>query len=126
MKYLFLDDERNPADVTWVRIADPVSAGYQWSIVRSMDEARAWVLANGFPSTVSFDHDLGLMHYAGDFSDGATGLDFAKWLIEHDLDTGAMPADFRYTVHSKNPVGADNIKRLLDNYIDFKANGIKF
>jgi len=120
MKYLFLDDERMPGDVTWLMIGGVGSWGADWQIVRSRREAQDWVLKNGFPNVISFDHDLGLMHYAGDYSDRNTGMDFAKWLVEYDMDTGTMPADFKYTVHSKNPEGAKNITQLLENYINFK------
>ena len=121
MKYLFLDDERKPEDVTWALLS---GIGYQavdWEIVRSYDEAVAWVTENGFPGIISFDHDLGLMHYAMDYSDGKTGYDFAKWLIDYDMDTGSMPDNFSYTVHSKNPVGAINIRTLLENYLKYRS-----
>lgn len=120
MKYLFLDDERAPGDVTWLLIGGVGSWGADWNIVRSFDQAVQWVLDNGFPDVISFDHDLGLMHYAGDYTDEKTGYDFAKWLVDHDMDTGTMPADFRFTVHSKNPRGAENIRCLLENYIRIK------
>lgn len=120
MKYLFLDDERRPGDVTWILIGGVGSWGADWHIVRSMEEAKEWVLKNGFPDVISFDHDLGLQHYGGDYSDGKTGHDFAKWLVEYDMDTGSMPKDFSYTVHSKNPEGAKNISGLLSNYIRFR------
>lgn len=119
-KYLFLDDERNPGDVTWVLIGGVGSWGADWQIVRSFNQAVAWVKENGFPDVISFDHDLGLMHYAGDYSDGATGMDFAKWLVEYDIENKTMPADFKFTVHSKNPEGARNIKELLNGYMRFK------
>jgi len=103
-KYLFLDDERSPKDVTWVKIDRSAT----WHIVRSYEEARKWVLQNGFPDVISFDHDLG---------NGPTGYDFAKWLVEYDMNTDSMPGDFTFTVHSMNPVGADNIKRYFNNYL---------
>jgi hypothetical protein len=122
MKYLFLDDERMPEDVTWLLIGGVGNRGADWKIVRSYDEAVAWVTEHGFPNVISFDHDLGSMHYGGDYSNGKTGYDFAKWLVEHDIDTNSMPADFSYTVHSKNPTGLENIRRLLNNYMQFKEN----
>lgn len=124
MKYLFLDDERMPGDVKWLLIGGVGSWGADWQIVRSCDEAIKWVKDNGFPNVISFDHDLGLMHYANDYSDGKTGYDFAKWLVEYDIDTNTMPANFSFTVHSKNPQGSINIKSLIDNYIRFKENKI--
>jgi hypothetical protein len=122
MKYLFIDDERMPRDVTWVLIGGVGSWGADWQIVRSLEEGKAWVLANGFPDVISFDHDLGEAHYGQDYSDGKTGYDFAKWLVEHDMDTNTMPVNFKFTVHSKNPTGSANIQSLLDNYIRHKRN----
>ncbi len=117
MKYLFLDDERMPRDVTWLLIGGVGSWGADWQIVRSLEEAKDWVLKNGFPDVISFDHDLGMDHYAGDYDDGKTGFDFAKWLVEHDMDTHSMPENFKFTVHSKNPIGSENIRELLEGYI---------
>ena len=105
-----------PSDVTWICIDRDV----QWSIVRSYDEAVDWVLKVGFPEVISFDHDLGELHYDSDYTDEKTGYDFAKWLIEYDMDTNTMPKDFQFTVHSMNPIGAANIQQLLDNYIRHK------
>jgi hypothetical protein len=125
MKKLFLDDIRVPGDVTWINI-DPGP----WAIVRSCDEAIDWVKTHGFPEIVSFDHDLGYEEWDTDGTTGIvivtsaveekSGLDFAKWLISRDLDTASMPADFRFTVHSMNPIGTANITKLLENYISFK------
>ncbi len=117
MKYLFLDDERMPRDVTWMLIGGFDCWAADWQIVRSLNEAVAWVKANGFPDVISFDHDLGMAHYEGNYSDGTTGLDFAKWLIEYDMDTHTMPENFTFTVHSMNPIGAENIRLLLEGYL---------
>jgi hypothetical protein len=106
---MFLDDERMPTDVTW----NLIDYSGKWVIVRSFNEAMNWVLQNGVPSYISFDHDLGEM----DGHDSLSGYDFAKWLVEHDLDTGAIPGEFNFAVHSKNPVGAQNIYMLLSNYM---------
>jgi len=122
MKYLFLDDERMPRDVKWLLIGGVGSWGADWQIVRSFNEAKEWVLKNGFPDVISFDHDLGDAHYYGDYSDGNTGMDFAKWLVEYDMDTNTMPTDFKFTVHSMNPQGVINIETLMNNYIRFRRN----
>jgi hypothetical protein len=89
---LWLDDFRPPPDSSW-----------QWcqSVAQAVDVVQLF----GFPDAIAFDHDLG--------PDAPTGHDFAKWLIERDLDMGGMPADFAFTVHSANPVGAENIGRLM-------------
>lgn len=94
---LYLDDIRSPREDGYV-------------VVRSFYEAAHYVKKHGFPSHVAFDHDLGE-------SDSRTGYDFAKFLIEQDMRYESMPRDFTYTVHSANPVGAANIRALLDNYI---------
>ena len=127
MKYLFLDDERIPGDVTWIDIGP-----HPWNIVRSYEQATKWVLDNGFPDVISFDHDLGYEAFdtnengiiiVTDSTEVESGFDFAKWLIDYDMDTNTMPPNFKFTVHSMNPVGAKNIQMLIDNYI-YRVKGI--
>ena len=95
---MFLDDERFPVDDNWV-------------IVRDFASAVEYVCKNGFPQFVSFDHDIG---------EGPSGHKFALWLIERDLDHHDMPDDFDYEVHSQNPVGAMNIRSVLNSYLRIK------
>ncbi len=139
---LFLDDERNPNDVTWI-----VLEKGQYDIVRSFDEFKTYVLFHGIPSVISFDNDLGgpcsntvnsLISEATDafgtqdypaireIADALytacepvrEGIDCAKWLVEMSLDGKLdFPKDFRFTVHSKNPVAKDRIIGLLDSYL---------
>ena len=117
-KYLFLDDERFPKGVTWCHIGNVGHWNVDWQIVRSLEEAKAWVLKNGFPDVISFDHDLGEAHYSMDYSDGKTGYDFAKWLINSDmLGTLEIPTDFNFLVHSLNLVGLEKIQKLVLNYL---------
>lgn len=97
---LFIDDERFP-----------VGDQAEWTIVRSFDEAIEAVKQYGYPVFCSFDHDLGA---------GKTGYDFAKWLVEFDLDTDSMPVNFGFYVHSQNPVGAKNINLYLERYLQTK------
>lgn len=95
-KYLYLDDEREP------------STDKPWDIVRTYDDAVNYVKKHGIPDYISFDHDLG---------EEKTGYDFAKWLVEQDLDgKRVFPSDFEYNVHSANPVGAKNIDNHLGAY----------
>ncbi len=99
---LFLDDVRDP---NWVY---PDSDVADWVVCRSFDEAVAVCEDLGCPSEVSFDHDLG---------DGTpTGYDFAHWLISRDMDAVFFPKTFKWHVHSANPVGAENIRGLLECY----------
>lgn len=95
---MFLDDLREPPEG-------------EWAVVRSTQEAKDFC-RDGIPSFISFDHDLG----GNDRS-----VDFIKWMIERDLDNpGFIPNDFRYTVHSANPVGVLNIRAMLDRYLEFR------
>ncbi|KUY59449.1 hypothetical protein WS45_08340 [Burkholderia sp. RF2-non_BP3] len=70
--------------------------GPGWTVVRSSAEA--------------IDHDLG-----GD----DTAMVVVRWLIERDLDQGGqfIPPEFRFQVHSANPVGRENIAGLLGGYL---------
>lgn len=98
---LFLDDERMPKDNSRT-----------WTIARSTEEAKKLVLERGVPGYTSFDHDL---------SGEDIALDFVKWMIDQDLDGKLkIPEDFRFNVHSANPVGAKNIQKLLDGYLEFR------
>jgi len=99
MVKLYIDDLRDPKSDGWV-------------IVRSYPEAIHYLRTNGCPDYISFDHDLGA---AGDLS----GYDIAKWMVERDMDSNGefIPFGFDFNVHSANPVGANNIRRLLENYL---------
>lgn len=107
MTYIFLDDERVPEDVTWTLLPDgePI-------IVRTQDEFQRHIMLNGIPNRISFDNDLG---------DGfGEGIECAKWMTEQIMNGElALPDDFDFTVHSKNPVAADRIQSLLDNFIRY-------
>ena len=95
---LFLDDERFPPDGNWI-------------IARTMSVAIECCERMGCPNFISFDHDLG--------ENQANGKDFANWLVEKDLDSrhNFIPLDFDFNVHSQNPIGKDNIKFFLSQYL---------
>jgi hypothetical protein len=97
---LFLDDIRQAPDSSWI-------------IARTYEEAVDIVIERGFPNMISFDHDLGYNQ--------PTGKDFANFLIDVDLIDDSMPDDFHYIIHSANLVGAENIKSILDRYLQFKG-----
>jgi len=104
---LFLDDIRTKEQVYPVYYGD-------YFEVRSFEEFCAWIEENGLPEIISFDHDLSIEHYAGDFSKEKTGMDCAKWLVEYCLDHNEkLP---QYFVHSQNPVGKQNILGLLKGF----------
>lgn len=111
---LFLDDD--PAR-DWMAIG--------WHIVRSYDEFVSWILKNGLPDEISFDHDLADQHY----EEGAktnfqlfnynnvtekTGKHCAEWLVQYCLDENKeLP---KWSIHSYNSAGRINIKSVLDSY----------
>jgi hypothetical protein len=90
---LFLDDERYPVDNTWV-------------IARNVDDAIWYITNYGMPSFISFDHDLGPFKQSG--------MDLAKWLVGYIMDNDVNIDNFEFYVHSQNPVGAENIRSLLN------------
>ena len=117
---LFIDDEREPKDVTWAPFE--IRLRYckgEWVIARSYTDAIVEVLNRGFPKFISFDHDLG---------DSYSGYDIAKQLVDNDIISGDLVSrrgytfcsDFDFYVHSQNPIGKRNIESYLNNYLKFK------
>lgn len=97
---LYLDDLRTPRTTGWV-------------VVRSFEEFVATIEQRGVPTEISFDHDLGWDEARN--CELPSGYDCAKWLVAQGLLVE------RFHVHSANPVGAANIRGLLDNYRRFRA-----
>ena len=109
---LFIDDIRMPSDVGF--------KDDEWLIARNYDEAIHYIIQHQ-PQRIAFDHDLADCHYAGIEGNEKTGYDIAKKLCELDERHGIyILEDFLFTVHSMNPVGANNIKILLKNHIGRK------
>lgn len=121
---LFLDDIR---DVDYVK-----DDGREYVLARSVADAMVLIIQNGLPSHVAFDHDLGwdtLQPIEGSFLIAAptqgkelpSGFDFAKWLVEFDINGfHDIPETFTWSIHSSNPVGAENINGLLTGYMKHK------
>ena len=108
---LFIDDERYPVNITWG--SEEFYAQFPWTIARTMAQVQDLVEQWGFPDFVSFDHDLG---------DGEpTGKDIANWMIEGDMDgLHHIPDNFQFYVHSRNPVGKQNIESVLKSYMEHR------
>ena len=109
---LFLDDIRFPEDVRY-----NYGLYKNVRICRSMDDAVWAVRQYGLPVFISFDHDLADEHYI--VSDGEkTGYTFAKWLCDYIMDNNLrLPVGFGFFVHSQNPVGAENIRCYMNNFL---------
>lgn len=110
---MFLDDERFFEQVVWIDYSKYVRVqDLTWIVCRTVDEAKHQVLTRGLPKLLSIDHDLGL---------GETADDFAKWLMDQDIFGNiVMPNNFNCIVHSKNPVGANNIDMRFKRYLRYK------
>lgn len=105
MYTMFLDDIRIPKEKFDV-------------IVRNFDEATSHIIKYGMPRYISFDHDLGC-DYNGVIL--KNGHDLAKWLVDMDIENKyKFPNDFKFNVHSANPIGRNNIQSILNNYLQFK------
>lgn len=118
---IFLDDERHVWQVTWI----PMPQDQSWTTVRSYSAFVSEIETNGIPAFISFDHDLGAEAYI--IASGGesahrdyyrrpnremTGYDCAIWLVQYCNDR-ALPLP-ECQVHSMNPVGASNIRAVLE------------
>lgn len=108
MKGLFLDDERNPQDATWMQYPENI----EWVVVRTFSEF-AKAVQSGVFDLMSFDHDL------QDFSKGSemTGYDCLKFYCNFLLcvEDCFLP---QVVVHSMNPIGKVNILTYWKNYLE--------
>lgn len=110
--FLFIDDERDRRDVTWVNY---VQASNPWRVARNMQAVLELIDKHGMPLYISFDHDLG--------ENEPTGFDIAKRLVEGDMGDDQrlhFPPSFDFVVHSMNPIGKTNIEGYLGQYLMFK------
>ena len=118
---VFLDDVRNPVDCIsymYRRIGSDNPIYLQdWEVVRDYGEFTRVVKENIDAIThVSFDHDLALEHYIEEqeraYEEG-TGYDCAVWMrnLYRERD---IPLPTIY-VHSMNPAGVENIRRVFNN-----------
>ncbi|MGB0839223.1 MAG: cyclic-phosphate processing receiver domain-containing protein [Chitinophagales bacterium] len=114
MKKLFLDDIRTIAMVY------DQSMEAEFDIVRTYKDFVAYIEANGLPDFISFDNDLGLDENGEVAKDGYAA---AKWLV---FKSGLDLRTLQFKVHSANPVAAEQIRGLLNNYIRHLNNGGSF
>ena len=126
---LWLDDLRNPYLDEEKKLP---KTKRNWNInwVLNYEQFVKWIGLFGLPNAISFDHDLAEEHYTpeyfwNDYEESKkfqdwksktyqekTGMDCAKWLVHYCLNNNkVLPKIF---IHSANPVGADNIKKVLN------------
>lgn len=134
-KLLWLDDVRDPndKDIDWM-VFSPIGRDVDVFWVSSYEEFVQWIKENGLPDGVAFDHDLGedvarekvrkgiSKRQARKEKKGTkTGYDCAKWMLNYCIDKGKpLPL---FSSQSANPVGRENILKLLTNYLKY-AKGI--
>lgn len=108
---LFIDDERDPIDVAWGTWQErELYRTGDWLIARNWTEVLELVITFGMPNLISFDHDLG--------DNTLNGYEIAKRLCDLIMDAKyELSSDFRFLVHSKNPVGAENIRCYMENFL---------
>jgi len=109
---LFIDDERNPIDVKWGTIGErQLYREDEWLIARNWAEVLELIVSLGMPNMISFDHDLG--------NNQPTGYDIAKRIVDLIMNAQyELDPEFRVLVHSKNPVGAENIRQYMKNFLN--------
>lgn len=107
---LWLDDIRDPFVYDWLISYAPDFANGEGKVVwvKTFNGFVSHIKFKGIPDMISFDHDLGEIK---------SGYDCAKWLVDYCLDN-KIPVP-KFGVHSANPVGAENIRMLLNNYSKF-------
>ena len=129
-RVLWLDDIRVPTDPQWSEYLPSQPLDLHW--VKSYQEFTSWIIVNGLPDMICFDHDLGMEVALKARSKGMskrasrklkqqekTGMDCAHWLVNYCLDHN-LPLP-QYNIQSANPVGKDNIDGLLKGFNKFKG-----
>ena len=101
----------------WVDDIRPAPTGYIW--IKSVEQAKNIIsfVQNGFLiglsnetlDLISLDHD------AGDFvSDGGDYIEILNWL-ERVQNAFAWPLSCKFHLHSQNPVGVQNMRRIIQH-----------
>ena len=95
---LFIDDERFPTKPDWF-------------VARTSEQAITAIKNYGFPKEIAFDHDLG---------DDDTVINFLNFLSDYVIDNNIrIPKDFKYSIHSQNPVGKENIDSKMKQLLKY-------
>ena len=118
---LYLDDCRTPTET--------LPNYHPWNVVRNYDEFQKWIIENGIPDLISFDHDLADEHISDYWSQFAqqgyqnpsyqdykekTGLDCAQFAVEYCQKMNVPLKGC--CVHSHNPIGARNIQSFINGF----------
>lgn len=99
---LFLDDERNPEDVTWLLLPK----NQPFIIARNREDFETALVSFTY-TEIFLDHDLADKDF--------TGYDAVKILVDLLFDGFFGKNIPNVVVHSQNPIGASNIRCLWTN-----------
>jgi hypothetical protein len=102
---LWLDDARNPLEDDWL-VFSPIGKDVHVEWVMTQMEFQDWIMINGLPDAICFDHDLG--------TGNGDGYECAKFLCEYCF-VHKLPLPL-YSSQSANAVGRENIVSYLENY----------
>lgn len=120
---LYLDDWRIPVD-SFKDTENQIYLSEDWKIVRTYNEFCNYIIDNGIPTIISFDHDLGDEHYKHQNNDlmlqydsfkEKTGYHCAVWLIDYCIDN-KLDVPKNVLIHSMSINGARNIKSVFKTY----------
>lgn len=107
---IFLDDERNPEDVTWINYP----TGIEWVVVRTLNELISSIQSTNEEHCISFDHDICDYDISGREN---TGYDCLKYVINHCLDINKkIPMCY---FHTKNIIGLRNMMMFYENSLKY-------
>ena len=120
---LWLDDYRDPMEGQWLVFSPITLEDIEVHWVKSYNEFINWIKINGLPTAICFDHDLDPNQGIDELEilDEKTGFDAAKWLVDYCINNDKeLPL---YNIQSANPVGKENIDKLLKNYLKYYPRG---
>lgn len=115
-KFIFLDDERIPADVTWTKLpksnAQVVRTpnDFKLSFIESLDSDSV---------LISFDHDIQSFING----DEITGYDCLKWMVDYIIDHNISINKIQCIFHTQNPVGKANMEGYWNNFVRIMNTG---
>lgn len=115
---LFLDDRRT------LQMAYDANSGLQAHleknsvvVVKNAAQFIKTILTKGVPEMISFDHDLGDFYFDNGEKRERSGLTCAEWICKYCMQNKKpLP---KYSVHSDNQVGRENIKRTFTFYAKY-------
>ena len=110
IKGLFLDDERQPSDVSWINYPDNID----WYVVKTYAEFQEQINTDQY-EVISLDHDIQDYFLGKEM----TGKDCIGHLVNYCLDGDIDPNLITVFVHSQNPTGKRNIESFWDCFKEY-------